>query len=152
MERYWEHIRRKLIPTSNEAQLYSLKALLGHFCTNDQIEYKSAKLSNGTLNYIEIVRKPEDFTSRLTGGHQKHTLLLMHGFGSGLGFFFSNYDYFANSFDRVIAVDWLGMGGSSRESPPTFTPICDNNDGATYYLGLMPSCSVLMHRVLNFHP
>jgi pimeloyl-ACP methyl ester carboxylesterase len=30
--------------------------------------------------------------------------------------FFANYDALASKFDRVIAVDWLGMGGSSRPS------------------------------------
>ena len=44
------------------------------------------------------------------------TLILTHGFGSGCGFFFSNYDAFASQFKRVISVDWLGMGASSRPS------------------------------------
>ncbi len=28
----------------------------------------------------------------------------------------ANYDKFSTQFDKVIAVDWLGMGGSSRPS------------------------------------
>jgi pimeloyl-ACP methyl ester carboxylesterase len=26
----------------------------------------------------------------------------------------ANYDKFSTQFDRIIAIDWLGMGGSSR--------------------------------------
>eukprot|EP00039_Didymoeca_costata_P009596 m.127204 g.127204 ORF g.127204 m.127204 type:complete len:393 (+) comp14540_c0_seq2:77-1255(+) len=42
------------------------------------------------------------------------TLVLAHGLGSGLGFWFDNYDFLAKHFKRVISVDWLGFGGSSR--------------------------------------
>ena len=46
-----------------------------------------------------------------------NTLVIGHGLGSGLGFFFDNIDAMAGAFDRVIAFDWLGFGGSSR-------PVC----------------------------
>jgi pimeloyl-ACP methyl ester carboxylesterase len=26
----------------------------------------------------------------------------------------ANYDKFSSQFDRIVAIDWLGMGGSSR--------------------------------------
>ena len=46
------------------------------------------------------------------------TCVLDHGFGSGLGFYFRNVDpLLQNSrFRQVVAVDWLGMGGS--DCPP----------------------------------
>jgi cardiolipin-specific phospholipase len=46
------------------------------------------------------------------------TVVLTHGFGSGLGFFYRNIDDLLNSgkIGRLIAIDWLGMGGSSRVS------------------------------------
>ena len=125
LDRCWEIVRRNVIPTSASHQSESLKDLLTHFCTGD-ITFKSATVKNGTLNYIEVVRsKQQDKESCNHNTHSetitvkslrpKKTLLLMHGFGSGLGFFFKNYDDLAESFDRVIAVDWLGMGGSSRQ-------------------------------------
>eukprot|EP01039_Chlorochromonas_danica_P003104 gene3104-3400_t len=33
-----------------------------------------------------------------------------------LGFFYDNYDHLAHNFDRVIAVDWPGMGCSARDT------------------------------------
>ena len=46
------------------------------------------------------------------------TVVLAHGFGSGLSFFYRNIDDLLNSgrVSRVICVDWMGMGGSAR--PP----------------------------------
>jgi len=50
-------------------------------------------------------------------------LVWAHGAGSGLGFFYRNYDAMANppgrSKRRVLAFDWLGQAGSSRPSYPT---------------------------------
>mmetsp|Transcript_2560 Transcript_2560/g.5477 ORF Transcript_2560/g.5477 Transcript_2560/m.5477 type:complete len:409 (-) Transcript_2560:20-1246(-) len=51
-------------------------------------------------------------------GDSLPTVILAHGFGSGLSFFYRNIDDLLNSgkISRVICVDWLGMGGSAR--PP----------------------------------
>lgn len=50
------------------------------------------------------------------GGGSGSTIVLAHGFGSGLGFFYQNVDRFLRhpSVKRVVLVDWLGMGGSER--------------------------------------
>ncbi|KAJ7957831.1 1-acylglycerol-3-phosphate O-acyltransferase [Quillaja saponaria] len=45
------------------------------------------------------------------------TLVMVHGYGASQGFFFRNVDALASHF-RVIAIDQLGWGGSSR---PDFT-------------------------------
>jgi pimeloyl-ACP methyl ester carboxylesterase len=45
------------------------------------------------------------------------TLVMIHGYGASQGFFFRNFDALAKHF-RVIAIDQLGWGGSSR---PDFT-------------------------------
>lgn len=56
------------------------------------------------------------------------TLVLMHGYGLGLGFFFFNYEHLLRGynpnhtfrdgkkpvFDRIVALDWPGMGHSPR--------------------------------------
>ncbi|RKP38860.1 Alpha/Beta hydrolase protein [Dimargaris cristalligena] len=48
------------------------------------------------------------------------TLVVAHGFGTGLGIFFRNYEHLANhSGRRVFGIDWLGMGLSAR---PTHLP------------------------------
>lgn len=49
---------------------------------------------------------------------QGATAVLCHGLGAALGFFFNNVDSLlrqnGGNFDRVVAVDWLGFGASSR--------------------------------------
>ncbi|KAI5596806.1 hypothetical protein POPTR_002G027300v4 [Populus trichocarpa] len=45
------------------------------------------------------------------------TLVMVHGYGASQGFFFRNFDALASRF-KVIAIDQLGWGGSSR---PDFT-------------------------------
>ncbi|CAI9777869.1 unnamed protein product [Fraxinus pennsylvanica] len=45
------------------------------------------------------------------------TLVMIHGYGASQGFFFRNFDALAKHF-KVIAIDQLGWGGSSR---PDFT-------------------------------
>lgn len=44
------------------------------------------------------------------------TVILAHGFGSGLGFFFANVQHLLrqSSVRNVVLVDWKGMGGSDR--------------------------------------
>lgn len=63
------------------------------------------------LNWVEFRAHPAT-TSGLP------TVVLSHGFGSGLGFFYRNIaDLLASGkVGRVIGVDWLGMGGSTRVS------------------------------------
>jgi len=62
----------------------------------------------GTINGIEFAGNPSS----------DETLILAHGFGSGLGFFFRNVDALldSNKYRRVVLFDWLGMGGSERPS------------------------------------
>ena len=47
--------------------------------------------------------------------HSKKTLVLAHGFGAGLGFFYRNYHDLASlENSRIYSIDWLGMGRSAR--------------------------------------
>lgn len=50
-------------------------------------------------------------------------VVICHGFGAGLGFFYRNYAHIFQlpSVNRVFAPDWLGMGRSSRPNFPKFT-------------------------------
>lgn len=47
---------------------------------------------------------------------RRKTLVLMHGYGSGLGFFYKNYAKLLGTYDKIVAVDWPGMGGSKRDT------------------------------------
>lgn len=95
-----------------EQSVLHLKNLLHVMCTNsaflDKIEYKQKILPAGRFNYIEIKNEVKSANPR--------TLVLMHGYASGVGFFYNNLEQFSKKFDRVIAIDWLGFGASSRYS------------------------------------
>lgn len=99
-------IQRYIYKTSVQSQVQSLTRLLQHFCTS-KFEIKSAVLPNGNCtNFIQITKKVKS--------SRNSTVVLTHGFGLGLGFYFANFDALSTEFDRVIAVDWSGMAGSSR--------------------------------------
>lgn len=102
-----------------EHEVQPLKRLLDQFCNTERrglISYKTLKLSwGGHLNFVEIVNRKSQ-----SPHPSRKTLILCHGLGSGLGFFFPNYDYVADNFDRILAVDWPGMGNSSRTPQISF--------------------------------
>lgn len=120
--------RPTLHELQNVQQLDSLKRLLSLFTKagkENRIEYKQARLSRGNLNYIEINKQPLSSISASASASastsSRSTLFLLHGFGSGLGFFFANYDALSSKFDRVVAIDWLGMGFSERTQESVFS-------------------------------
>lgn len=72
------------------------------------------------LNVLEI-GKPGASQSQAADSSEEKVVLL-HGYGAGTGFFFQNIAALAarpNS--RLFAIDWLGMGRSSR--PPYSVPL-----------------------------
>ncbi|KAK9164394.1 hypothetical protein Syun_005296 [Stephania yunnanensis] len=62
-------------------------------------------------------------TVTFDGSDGSPTLVMVHGYAASQGFFFRNFDALAKHF-RVIALDQLGWGGSSR---PDFT--CKSTEG-----------------------
>ena len=109
-------IRRLWIPTSHSRLLNAQDRLLDHFVDSSLIDLKSYSVSvdeNGTkMNVVEA-------SSAKSNTQKEKTIVLCHGLGSGLGFFFHQFQDLVRGFDRVIAVDWLGFGASSR-------PLCRN--------------------------
>ncbi|KAJ2366576.1 hypothetical protein IW150_005907 [Coemansia sp. RSA 2607] len=56
----------------------------------------------------------------------RHNLVITHGYFTGLGFFFRNYDELSKVDGwNVYSIDWLGMGRSSR---PTYTSVRTSED------------------------
>jgi cardiolipin-specific phospholipase len=90
--------------------------LLKHFLKRSTFEVRSVP-TNG-MNYVVIRNKQKAIASDGPGEEQgpKRTLVMMHGYGAGLGFFYDNFDSFADYYDQIIAVDWLGMGCSDRNT------------------------------------
>lgn len=99
-------LRRAWIPSSQHQLLQSQRALLAfHGCFPGYEEHRTRLPSSGqVINNVE---------SR-TGPRNGRTAVLAHGLGSGLAMYFSNLNFFRENFERVIAFDWLGFGGSSR--------------------------------------
>lgn len=72
--------------------------------------FSSSKMQN-CLNVLEI-GKPEE-----QGAESEEKIVLLHGYGAGTGFFFQNIAGLASRPNsRLYAIDWLGMGRSSRPS------------------------------------
>eukprot|EP01036_Dinobryon_divergens_P029512 gene29512-38616_t len=80
-------------------------------CSAERSTYE-VKTSSKSVNYVEFRRSSDAI--RYHGTRKEKVLVVAHGFGLGLGFFFDNYDHLLDHFDRIIAVDWLGMGCSGR--------------------------------------
>lgn len=109
------------VDLQSSPQVKSQNDLLQMFCA-DKCDFTSHSidLPSGALNYIEVRSKEKANTkSKATesgddDSDNENTLILAHGYGSGLGFFYPNYPELARQYDRVISIDWLGMGSSSR--------------------------------------
>ena len=72
----------------------------------------------------KLLQKTNEQTSEIpfdfyTKDESKKNLVIAHGFGAGLGFFYRNYPQLSRLPNyNVFAIDWLGMGNSSRPSFP----------------------------------
>lgn len=75
--------------------------------------YTMETLSDFGMNAVSFTTAND-----ITNAPKETTCILAHGFGSGLGFFYKNVDPILNSgkYNRLILIDWLGMGGSERPS------------------------------------
>jgi cardiolipin-specific phospholipase len=114
----WQRMRRKLIPTNDRLGHISLKRLLDQ---NVLAEKRIFKTEEG-LNVVEVMK-----TKKHQRKGEPKTLVLLHGYGAGSGFFYRNYDELVkeNGFDRILAVDWPGFALSDGKEVPT-TSIFDD--------------------------
>jgi hypothetical protein len=77
-------LRRVFIPTSPALLLSSQKRIFETF-VKVPVTHKQYRLRNGEfINYVEIDRGVQE------PGAENKTLVLTHGYASGLGFFFGN--------------------------------------------------------------
>jgi cardiolipin-specific phospholipase len=105
--------------------------------SNDQKEFSDAVDDNNHLNKSKAYSKTEkvyldkdryiqtflmdtdgdrDFSSVPVG---KKVIVLTHGFGSGLGFYFKTFEELSKVPGwRVYGIDWLGQGASARHPLP----------------------------------
>lgn len=102
-----------LLGTSVEHVILAQAALLKHFVKAPLMSVQTTLKNGHIINSVDtgpVVRSSSEEPVR--------TIVLAHGLGSGLGFFWPNYDALlrknGGAYDRVIGVDWLGFGASSR--------------------------------------
>ncbi|KAI5865182.1 alpha/beta-hydrolase [Durotheca rogersii] len=62
-------------------------------------------------------RSLNEFSVERVGEEVDNTLVMLHGYGAGLGFYYQNFENLSRSQGwKLYALDWLGMGNSTR--PP----------------------------------
>ncbi|XP_031475252.1 1-acylglycerol-3-phosphate O-acyltransferase [Nymphaea colorata] len=116
----WPSILR-WVPTSTDHIIASEKRLLSLVktgYTQEQINIGSGPPGSKTRWFGSTSNEPR-FINTVTFDSKENspTIVMVHGYGASQGFFFRNFDALGNHF-RVIAIDQLGWGGSSR---PDFT-------------------------------
>ena len=102
------NVRRWWTQSSPQQLLAAQDRLLQHFVRSPAVATRTTSAAG--MNAVEFQRQDN------VAGSGKDTIVLAHGFGSGLGFFAHNVDPLLQhpSVGKVILVDWLGMGGSER--------------------------------------
>lgn len=116
----WPSVLR-WIPTSTDHILASEKRLLALVKTPYELE--QVNIGSGPpgskVRWFRSASNEPRFINTITfdSKDDSPTLVMVHGYGASHGFFFRNFDALAKHF-RVIAIDQLGWGGSSR---PDFT-------------------------------
>lgn len=98
-----QHIRAIQVQLSRQSQ--------------SSVTTEDAKGNSRTINTLIIDREDASVSAM-----NRNNVVVCHGFGSGLGFFYRNLSPLSHLIpnSRVYAVDWLGMGRSGRPSFPMF--------------------------------
>ncbi|KAK9713907.1 hypothetical protein RND81_06G058300 [Saponaria officinalis] len=109
------------IPTSTDHIIASEKRLLSIVktpCVVEQVNIGSGP-PGSKIRWFRSTSNEPRFINTVTFDSKPGapTIVMVHGYGASQGFFFRNFDALARRF-RVIAIDQLGWGGSSR---PDFT-------------------------------
>ncbi|GFY86100.1 alpha/beta-Hydrolases superfamily protein [Actinidia rufa] len=116
----WPSVLR-WIPTSTNHIIAAEKRLLSLIktpYTQEQVNIGSGP-PGSKVRWFRSTSDESRFINTVTFDSKEDspTLVMIHGYGASQGFFFRNFDALAKHF-RVIAIDQLGWGGSSR---PDFT-------------------------------
>ncbi|KAG9442914.1 hypothetical protein H6P81_018768 [Aristolochia fimbriata] len=109
------------VPTSTSHIIAAEKRLLSLVKTGyvqEQVNIGSGPPGSKVRWFRSAIDEPR-FINTVTfdSSENSPTLVMVHGYGASQGFFFRNFDALASRF-RIMAIDQLGWGGSSR---PDFT-------------------------------
>lgn len=102
--------------TSSQSSLNTSTEYLSDDSTSDP--YGPRKWTSQLVTLPGKNRALNEFSISRPGEQQPaHNLVMLHGYGAGLGFFYRNYERLSRRPGwRLFALDMLGMGNSSR--PP----------------------------------
>eukprot|EP00834_Sanchytrium_tribonematis_P001807 NODE_47_length_32105_cov_1.240892.p6 type:complete len:342 gc:universal NODE_47_length_32105_cov_1.240892:19806-18781(-) len=74
-------------------------------------------IQNHKIGWVQLDNKRAINTLMIKAPNEKRVLLITHGFGVGLAYFFKTYPHLmslVNQGTSIYAIDWLGMGRSTR--------------------------------------
>ncbi len=111
----WEWLRQIWIPTSSTKLAEAEQRLLSFV----RFPFEQNQISIGdnlTINTIHT------YNPKARQSNRKAPLVLLHGFGAGIGFWLLNIDALAEQYEHVYAIDLLGCGRSSRPHFRAKTP------------------------------
>jgi cardiolipin-specific phospholipase len=111
LRQWWTQSNRASLIQAQENLLRRF-VVANHHKNNDHIHIVANPIVAG-LNSVTFTAAPSNDHHK-DRTPPKQIIVLAHGFGSGLGFF---YPVVGVNNTKVVAVDWLGMGGSDR-------PVC----------------------------
>jgi pimeloyl-ACP methyl ester carboxylesterase len=103
----WEWIRQIWIPTSTARLAEAERRVLSVV----RFPYEQNQISIGEGLTINTIHTHNPKARKL---NKKSPLVLLHGFGAGIGFWLLNIDALAEQHEHVYAIDLLGCGRSSR--------------------------------------
>lgn len=103
----WEWLRQIWIPTSAARLAEAERRVLSIV----RYPYEQNQVSIGdnvTINTLHT------YNPNVKRSDKRSPLVLLHGFGAGIGFWLLNIDALAEQHEHVYAIDLLGCGRSSR--------------------------------------
>jgi pimeloyl-ACP methyl ester carboxylesterase len=106
----WEWLRQIWIPTSATRLADSERRVLSFI----NVAFEQSQVSIDEARSINTIHT---YNPQARRKHRQSPLVLLHGFGAGIGFWLLNMDALAEKHEHVYAIDLLGCGRSSR---PTF--------------------------------
>ena len=107
MATIWERLRQLWIPTSAARLAEAERRVLSIV----RYPYDQNQVSIGdniTINTLHT------YNPNIKRADKRSPLVLLHGFGAGIGFWLLNIDALAEQHEHVYAIDLLGCGRSSR--------------------------------------
>jgi hypothetical protein len=103
----WEWLRQIWIPTSSARLAEAERRVLSIV----RFPFEQNQVSIGDDLTINTIHTHNPKASR---SDKRSPLVLLHGFGAGVGFWLLNLDALAEQHEHVYAIDLLGCGRSSR--------------------------------------